>query len=387
MSRLDDVMEVDDSTEPAAVESGDRLGSIMDDDYDRSEAEVKDPEENGIKDDQVPSSDKVAEKKDKKESKEKKEDDEDDQKEKKEDDKKEEKKETPEKKKIKYKVDGQEIEEEVTEQDLINDYSGRKAIQKRFNEIDKKNKELAKKEEAYKADYEFVKNEFKSVRDSFENVINDFVKTGSVKQNPVDGVYNLLDKMGLDAKEFDKALFHHFIPEVAKFLDMDETGREAFMLKKENEWFKKGQSKLEEKNRQTAEYQQKLSEENSLKRQAGISEEQFNELKDELENKFDLKDLKTDQIIQWAKEKPAYMRAESIAERVPGVDIVKVARILLEFPDTTDEWMLEQLGYKKILESKVAGELKDKLPPKQKAKKGSEEDDESDEMFKQFRRR
>ena len=385
MSRIDDVMEADETAEPTGKASnGDRMSSIMEDDYEVPEKNPAEPEETKIEDEQIPSSEKPKEK----EVKEKKEEKDDDKEEKKKEVKKEEEKKPEiEKKKVKYKVDGQEVEEDVTEQDLINNYSGQKAIQKRFNEIDYAKKEIIKKEQHLASELNWVKQEMQDVRSSFSGVIDDFVKTGSVKQNPMEGVYNLIDKMGLDAKEFDKLLFSHYIPEVAKFLDMEEDGREAFMLKKENEWLKKGRDKIESEKKQNAEQRRKLEEENSLKRQSGVSEEQFLELKNELESKFDLKDLKTEQIIQWAKEKPAYDRAESIAEKVPGTNIVKVAKIILEFPDTTDEWMLEQLGYNKILEKKAVEDLKGKIPPKPKAKTSSEDTAEDDELFKQFRRR
>jgi hypothetical protein len=49
--------------------------------------------------------------------------------------------------------------------------------------------------------------------------------------------------------------------------------------------------------------------------------------------------------------------------------------------------MLEQLGYKQLLEKKVSEELKNKIPPKQSQKKKSMDDEEDDELFKQFRRR
>lgn len=385
MSRLDDVMEMeDDSSESSGQASnGDRMSSIMEDDYEPVDEPAKDPEETGIKDDPIPSSDKPKEEKEKKEKKEDKDEEEE------EDKKKEEKKEEPkptDKKKIKFKVDGQEIEEEVSEQDLINNYSGQKAIQKRFLEIDKSKKELAQKEEGFQKDFNYVKQEMQDVRASFSTVLEDFQKTGRVNGNPLEGIFNLVDNLGLDVKEYDKLLFSHYIPEVARFLDMDESAREAFILKKENDWLRKGSDKIESQKKQNAEQRRKLEEENSLKRQNGISEESFNELKNELEGRFNLQNLNTEQIIQWSKEKPAYTRAEAIVEKVPGVDVVKIAKILLEFPDTTDDWMLEQLGYKQLLEKKASEELKNKIPPKQLQKIKSV-DDEDDELFKQFRRR
>lgn len=385
MSRLDDVMEMeDDSSESSGPASnGDRMSSIMEDDYEPVDEPAKDPEETEIKDDPIPSSDKPKEEKEKKEKKEYKEEEEDDK-------KKEEKKEEPkptDKKKIKFKVDGQEVEEEVSEQDLINNYSGQKAIQKRFLEIDKSKKELAQKEDNFQKEFNYVKQEMQDVRASFSTVLEDFKKTGRVNGNPLEGIFNLVDNLGLDVKEYDKLLFSHYIPEVARFLDMDESAREAFILKKENDWLRKGSDKIESQKKQNAEMKRKLEEDNSLKRQNGISEESFNELKSELEGRFNLQNLNTEQVIQWSKERPSYTRAEAIAEKVPGIDVVKIAKILIEFPDTTDDWMLEQLGYKQLLEKKASEELKSKIPPKQPQKKKSMDDEEDDELFKQFRRR
>jgi hypothetical protein len=387
VSRLDDVMDTEDesSSEPSGqATGGDRMSSIMEDDYETVDDSAGEPEDNQIKDDPIPSSDKPKEEKEKKEKKEKKEGEEEE-----EEEEKEEKKEEPkptDKKKIKFKVDGQEVEEEVSEQDLINNYSGQKAIQKRFLEIDRSKKELAQERDGFTKEFDYVKQEMQDVRASFSTVLEDFQKTGRISGNPLDGVFNLLDNMGLDTKEYDKLLFSHYIPEVARFLEMDENGREAFVLKKENDWLRKGSDKIESQKKQNAEERRKLEEENSLKRQNGVSEESFNELKNELAERFNLQNLNTEQVIQWSKEKPAYTRAESIVEKVPGVDVVKIAKILLEFPDTTDEWMLEQLGYKQILEKRASEELKNKIPPKPSQKK-SMDDDEDDELFKQFRRR
>lgn len=385
MSRVDDLMETEDVEESASSNSGDRMSSIMDSDYESSD-DSSEPEDNELKSDTpIPKVEKK-EKKEKEDEDEKKEE-EDKEKEEKPKEKKEEEKKELEKRKIKYKVDGEEIEEEVSDQDLINSYSGQKAIQKRFLDIDKEKKTLAKDRETYENDHNFVKNEFGNVRNAFKSVIDDFTSNGSSNVDPLEGVYSLLDNMGLDTKEYDKALFLHFIPEVARFLDMDETGREAFMLRKENGWLQKGRDKANESQRQASEYRSKLESENSIKRQNGISEETFFELKDELENKFNLPNLTTEQVIQWSKEKPFYQRAESIVEKVPNANIVKVAKLLLEFPETTDEWMLEQLGYKDIQSKKALEELKGKIPPKQLAKKRYDEEKESDDLFKQFRGR
>lgn len=368
----------DESTSNTRSTGSDRTQSLMDMDYDTEEKDPVDPEIEDKKPDPVGGT-----KSEKKEEKEEKEDKEE-KKEKKED-KKEEKPEST-KKKIKYKVDGEEIEEEVDEQDLINNYSGQKAIQKRFTEFDKTKKEFEAQKKMFDEDLNFVKSEMKGMRDSFESVIQSFTKEGYVKENPLNGVYNLLDKMGLDAKEYDKAMFFHYLPEVSKFLDLDETGREAYLLRKDNEWLSKSAQKIEEQKREAAEYRAKLEKENSIKVQAGISEEKYSELANELKEKFNLDKLTVEQIVEWNQLKPTYERAERLSQMVENkVDPVKLTKIIAQNPEVSDEKILDFLGYGEILKKQTMEQVKDRLPPKPPSKK--QESYEDDDFFNQFRRR
>lgn len=385
MSHLDNVMNSDDSEDTSVetkVSSVDRIGSIMDMEHEEKEDKSKEPENSEVKS-ELPLKSKESddtEEEDSEKEEDKKEKKKEEPKEKKEEEKKE-----VEKKKIKYKVDGQEIEEELTDEEIASAVSGRKAIQKRFTEIDQQKKEVQRKEQEANETIQYVKKEFSSARDEFESTIKEFQQNGFVKGNPIKGVYNLLDKMGLPAAEFEKAVFFHHLPEVAKFLDMNDAERDAFLLARENEWLKKGQNAVKEREREAAEFKAKLEQENSIKRQAGVSEELFSELKNELSEKG-LENLTTEQVIEWHKVKPFYKRAENIANTVGQGDVNKIARILLEFPETTDDWMLEQMGYKKQQEKKIVDELKDKLPPKPKQKVLDETEEEM-EFLKQFRRR
>ena len=235
-------------------------------------------------------------------------------------------------------------------------------------------------------DLNFVKSEMKGVRDSFESVIQSFTKEGYVKENPLNGVYNLLDKMGLDAKEYDKAMFFHYLPEVSKFLDLDETGREAYLLRKDNEWLSKSAQKIEDQKREAAEYRAKLEKENSIKVQAGISEEKYSELANELKEKFNLDKLTTEQVVEWNQLKPMYERAERLSRMVENkVDPVKLTKIIAQNPEVSDEKILDFLGYGETLKKQTMEQVKDRLPPKPPSKK--QESYEDDDFFNQFRRR
>jgi hypothetical protein len=378
MNMDDDSVEAESSTTKSTGQ--DRINSIMDMDYDTAE-QVEDPEDDGVKN-EAPLNSKA----DPEEKEEKKEEKKPEPKEKEEkEEKKEEKKAEAEKKKYAYKADGEDVEEELTDEELKSRLSGSRAIQKRFTELDQQKKQVLQKEQEANETVNYVKSEMGSLRDSFSKDIEEFKTNGMVKGNPAKSIYNLLDKMGLDTAQFEKALFFHHLPEAAKFLDMGDAERDAFLLGRENEWLRKKQDAIKGQEREVQETRAKLEQENSLKRQAGVSEELFSELKEELAAKTNLKDLKTEQVLEWHKVKPFYTRAESMAQKVQGADVHKIARILLEFPDTTDEWMLEQLGYKAQEEKKIVDQLAAKAPKKSAVKKA--DDDESDELWNSFRRR
>lgn len=367
-------------SEPVKLESGrGRISSIMNMDYNTDDAEVDDPEENGLS-----SGHGTPTKSDKKEEV----------KEEKEPEVKEEKevveKEEPQKKTVKYKVDGQEITEEVTDQDLINSYSGQKALQKRFTEFDRSKKEFEREKEQITEKHKYVIDEIGSVENGFRDIVKEFSENGYTKGNPLDTVYNLLDKMNIDTASYEKALFFHMIPQVSEFLDMSDEGRDAYLLRRENEWFHKKQHKLAEGQRANSEQRRKLEEENSVKKQYGVSEEKFAELKDELVNRFgvDAKKIKTENVLAWSQEKPAYDRAALLVEKA-GSDkngIIKIARLVLEHPTITDDEILDALGYKEKQARDLKEKLGDKIPPKAAPKRTV--DLEVDEDFnKRFRRR
>jgi hypothetical protein len=362
------------------LNGGDRLNSIMDMDYEAPE-ETEDPEEDGVEN-KTPLAAKAEPKEEKEEEKEVKKPEA--KKEEKEEKKEEEKKVEPEKKKYSYKADGEDVEEELTDEEVKSRLSGSRAIQKRFTELDQQKKQVLSKEKEAEETVNYVKSEMGTLRESFAKDIEEFKQNGMVKGNPAKSIYNLLDKMGLDTAQFEKALFFHHLPEAAKFLDMSDAERDSFLLGRENEWLRKKQDAIKSQEQEVRETKTKLEQENSLKRQAGVSEELFSELKEELAAKTNLKDLKTEQVLEWHKVKPFYTRAENIAEKVQGSDIHKIARILLEFPDTTDKWMLEQLGYKAQEERKIVEKLEAKAP-KPSAKKAV--DDDRDDLFDSMRRR
>lgn len=292
------------------------------------------------------------------------------------------------KKKLKYKVDGEEFEEEFSDEDLAAAVSAKKASLKKINEVNVERKKYQQENEQMKSEVDYVQKEMHGLRGEFEKDIQAFTKNGVVNGNPLNPIYNLLDKMGLDTASFDKAALYYFLPMAEKFSALSDEGRDLFLAKHENEWHKRKQTKLQERESQIAERQRKFEEESSELKKSNLSTEQAQELKEEL-SQMGLKDVTTKKVIEWNQLKPFYTRAQAITEKVPGTNTGKIARILIEFPETTDEEMLEKLGHKELEKEAVSRKLAESSPKRVVSKKKSEDkiDQDVDNMFnKMFRR-
>lgn len=383
-SRLGSIMEMDYEIEDDNDDSLEDDGEESETDEDEKESKKsqisEDSKKSSKKEKSKPSDSKTDEDDDDDEESEEDDEEDDSEDDDEEDDSKEKEKTEDGKIKIKYRVDGEDQEGEFTEKELASFISSHKANLRRMTEFDREKKQIAAERESEKQEIDFIVNELKELKGSFSDVIESFDKTGRINSNPVESVYNLLDKMGLDPSKFERAVFFHHIPEVAKFLDMNKEGQEAYLAKSENKWLRKREAALRDKERQAVEYKTKLEAENSVKRQAGISEEEFIELRSELEG-FGLKDIKTQQVIEWRDAKPYYVRAQGIAEKVSGADVDKIAKILIAYPQTTDEMILEKLGYKSIREEELKNKLGKKAKKNRRVKDDSFYEKEADSMF------
>ena len=367
-----------------SVDTEDRVQSIMDlDDEENDSEDLPDPTDEELNKNKEKTKTKLKDS-DKDEEEESEEEDSDEE----EEDESEEEEEKEEQKNgrlLKYKVDGKEVEKFYTDEELASAISAKEASLKRFSEIDKKSKEFEKKELEFNQKYDFVKKELSETRSGFDKTIRDFIENKKVTSNPLSSVYNLLDKMGLDAAQFDKAVLYHHIPIVAQFLDMSDEGRELFLTRHENEWHKKRQAANETEYKRVAEYEAKLKEENSKKRQAGLTDEDIETYSSELQS-MGIKDVNLDKVIEWKALKPIYKRAEIISEKIgKKEDMFKIASLLSNFPDFTDEELLSNLGYKEVKKKQLDEKIKAKgKPSAHKEKKNQDIENDVDAMFREM---
>lgn len=286
-------------------------------------------------------------------------------------------------------------DKEVTLQELINDYHGKSEITRRLTDIDKERKSFQKEKEQVLADGQQMQKEIADLRGGFESVLNEYNKNGFVSKNPLALVDQLLDRLGINSYAFNKAMFEHNLPEYARFFEMDDVQQDAYFAKKENEFLRKKDQAFEEKTKQSQAEIARQREEFNLIKQSGLSVDDFNAHFEELAS-LGSEDLSVERVLEFARVKPIFDKAGDIVSkttRAGDVELIQqVSRLLMEYPDTTAEEIIEHIGGKaaaKKISKRLDGKENYSVDTSKVAKKSddSEYTDEEMEMIRSIRRR
>lgn len=168
--------------------------------------------------------------------------------------------EIPAEAKLKHKVDGEEVE--VTVQELLNNYSGKQAWDKKFSELDKER-------QVYKKDLEFV-----------DSYISKFSQKS--KENPVEALEFLAQSVGLDPFEYKKNLRNQLISHYKDYLEMTDQERFQYEQREELDYLKR-QRETERQRIHEEQAQRELQGRfNEIQQTYQIDEDRMNYLKTEL---------------------------------------------------------------------------------------------------------
>lgn len=166
--------------------------------------------------------------------------------------------------KFKIKSDKEEIEASL--QDLVNEYSGAKAVQKRFTELDKEKKEWEK-------DWAQV-----------DEFVNEFAAAS--KESKLGGIYKMAELLGVDPLEYKRALREEMVREFAPYYNMEEDQRIAFDRDEELSYLK-SQRELEQKRVQEQQAQRELYNRFlEVQQTHAIDDQRFDMLVGELQNTY-----------------------------------------------------------------------------------------------------
>ena len=267
---------------------------------------------------------------------------------------KKEEKETPKKesKKIKGKLGDSELEfdletmvpviidgkeEMVPLSEIRNGYSGTKAVAKRFSEVDAQKKAFIKEKQELENKYKPIETNLNTLKQKLDS------------ESPYEAVEYLLENMGKDAYDFKyNKLLPSMMDEVTQLLQMDEVSREAYVLKKENEYIKKGLESKANQSKEEASRMELLTKVDKMREAQGLSEEDFVNAHDELANRG-VKELSPEKVIGFASNLKLVTKAHDYVSEIDpskaeNDDVIRgVAEVLKGNPDMTKEEIQSEL--------------------------------------------
>jgi hypothetical protein len=243
---------------------------------------------------------------------------------------------------FKVKVDGQNVD--VPLQELINNYSGKTAWDKKFTEIGKEKKTLEVEKAQVTKQSEELKKHVSAALAPLKN------KDG----NPMDSLLYLVEMSGDDPYNAYRRIMESNLEELGKLMDMGDVERELYFHKKKDELYsdvaKKRQGKLQEE--QT--FNQVVQKVDSLRQTYKVTEDAYVDASDELEeiyaaSKLDVNDITHEAIVDYASLKPhiAVVRGlieqyeDNISEGKYGDVVAELSRYLRD--GKADEASIKQI--------------------------------------------
>jgi hypothetical protein len=284
---------------------------------------------------------------------------------------------------FKVKVDGETLD--VPVQELINNYSGKTAWDKKFTELGKDKKSL-----------EVERNTLQSQKNGLlDNMKRVLEPLKDPTKNPIDSVLYLVEMSGDDPYTAWRSMMEANIEEVGQLLDMTETERELYFHKKKDELHSSVARKRQEKIQSEQAFKQVVQRVDSLRQTYNVSEEAFVDASDELESIYnssglDINDITEEAIVDYASLKPhiEVVRGlvepyeENISEGKYGDVVSELSRYLRDGKADVDT--VKQILARNFSVEEDVKELNTKLYQKQKAKPSRKVENESSNGFESF---
>jgi hypothetical protein len=284
---------------------------------------------------------------------------------------------------FKVKVDGK--NEDVFLQELINNYSGKTAWDKKFTEIGKEKKTL----EVEKAQVTRQSEELKA------HVAKALAPLRTKDGNPMDSLLYLVEMSGDDPYNAYRRIMESNLRELGKLMDMGDVERELYFHKKKDELYsdvaKKRQGKLQEE--QT--FNQVVQKVDSLRQTYKVTEDAYVDASDELEeiyaaSKLNVNDITHEAIVDYASLKPhiAVVKGlieqyeDNISEGKYGDVVAELSRYLRD--GKADEASIKQILARNFSVEEDVKELNSKVygkSAKAPVKKTLKEESKSFESF------
>lgn len=205
--------------------------------------------------------------------------------------------------KVRVKIDGE--FQEVPVQELINNYSGKVAYDKKFSEIGNEKKVLEQEKAQISQTKEFLTSTVAEVVKHLEDP----------DANPLDALYFLVEKSGRDIYSVYKKMLDANLEEVENLMSMSDVERKAYFLEKKDEFRTKSEEARKAESTRTEAFNQAIQKVDSLRQAHGVSEEQYLQALDELESQgVDTNKMSDEQVVDYASLKPHVDTVQDVLE-------------------------------------------------------------------------
>lgn len=205
--------------------------------------------------------------------------------------------------KVRVKIDGS--FQEVPVQELINNYSGKTAWDKKFTEIGQEKKVI-----------ESERMEVNKTKEVLSSLVQEIVsKIDDPNANPYDALNILVEKAGRDPYTLWKRNLEASLDEVELLQSMSEAERKAYFLEKKDEFRTKSDEARKAESAKEQAFNQAVQKVDSLRQAHGVSEEQYLNALDKLEaDGVDTKKMTDEQVVDYASLNPHIESVQDVLE-------------------------------------------------------------------------
>jgi hypothetical protein len=281
---------------------------------------------------------------------------------------------------VRVKVDGAFADVPLSE--LVNNYSGKQAYDKKFTEIGNMRKEVEVKTQTIAKKEEFVNNVAKTVKE----IVSDPSK------DPYEAVAYLAELMGVPTPDLHKRSLESRLDELSKLLDMTDIERENYFLKKETDYLRSRQDARMKQEVETQESQKFMTHVDTLRGKHNVSEELFVEAMDELEQFYGegSAQITPEFVVEYAVLRPYLEKTKSLVQPyLEDIGEAKLPTVINQLANAMKQYGVGEAEIKAELEaqfgvSKSVKDLNAKLQSKKVVKETKQEESDRLESFDDF---
>lgn len=206
---------------------------------------------------------------------------------------------------FKVKVDGELAD--VPVQELINNYAGKTAWDKKFTEIGKEKKTLELEKSTIQREKEVLKS----------HVSNALAPLKDPNKNPMDSLLYMVEMSGEDPYTAYRRMIESNLDELTNLMDMTETERELYFHKKKDELHSSVARKRQEAYQKETSFNQAVQKVDQLRQSFNVSEDDFVDSSEELEAIYkdaglDVNSITEETIVDYASLRPHISKVKEL---------------------------------------------------------------------------